>query len=292
MTSSAAADYAWQLAARLAMLLERPERDVVWGDLLECRATGIHALREITGVVIRRQLEAWMRWQPWMALVAVAVPFGVLLAFISRWWAHTSAVFVYLYSGRMNWDYLQHPAARGDFLEFAATLALDCAALAGWSWTCGIVLGTLARQARWTTATICVALVFAATIGTPTTARVSGFFLSSYPALLRIAFVVAPLVRGVWCSGRLASLRRWRMLAAAATIVALTVFETRGIEGALTFGAYVLPPAGPDGIIGSADDGRPLRLLPLVMAWPAIFVAVQALRRGASPRSQSSPRSL
>jgi hypothetical protein len=228
---------------------------------------------------MRRRAAVWLQWQPWLALLALAVPFGVLLAFVSRWWAHGSAVFLYLYSSRMNWEYLQHRAARGDFLEFVATFVLDCAALAGWSWTCGIVLGMVSRQARWTTAAVCVVLVFAATIGTQTTARVSGFFLWTYPALTRIAFVVAPLVWGVRSSGRIASVRRWRVLLAAAAIVALTAFQARAIEGALTFGAYVLPPAGADGIIGSADDGRPLRLLPLVMVWPAMFLAVWALRR-------------
>ncbi len=278
---------AWRLAERLSALLDPRERDAVWGDVLECRASGPEALRDVAGLVVRRHAGAWLQWQPWAALLLGAIPLGIVLSFVSRWWADGSAIYLHLYEGRLNWAYLQHRAARGDFIEFVAGLLVDCAALAAWSWTCGVGLGTLSRRTRWIAAAICVVLVFSATAGTTTTARAFAnqetfalpFYGTIYPLLLRVLFVVLPLAWGVRTSARIVAMRPSRVMWLAGVIVALTAFEARGIESSLTFGARILPPPGPDGITGSADDGRPLRLLPLAMMWPAVYLAICSVRR-------------
>ena len=70
--------------------------------------------------------------------------------------------------------------------------------------------------------------------------------------------------------------------------VALTALSTKMLEGSLTFGwGLMRPQPGPDGIVGTADDLRPLWWLSFVMAWPAAFVLANAtltrvLRRASS----------
>ena len=78
---------AWTLADLATQLLEPQERDVVRGDLAECGATGWRALREVLGLVIRRQSMLWTEWQPWFALIAIVLPIGVMLSHAARWWA-------------------------------------------------------------------------------------------------------------------------------------------------------------------------------------------------------------
>ncbi len=60
-------------AVRLAACaLEAVEREVVLGDLAERGSSGAHALFDVFGLVVRRQLLIWTNWRPWFALLAIA----------------------------------------------------------------------------------------------------------------------------------------------------------------------------------------------------------------------------
>lgn len=76
----------------LSRLLEADEREAVRGDLTESGASGGRALRDVVGLVVRRQAALWMDWRPWLALVGVVVPLGLLLSHVSRWWALESSM--------------------------------------------------------------------------------------------------------------------------------------------------------------------------------------------------------
>jgi hypothetical protein len=58
----------WWLADASSRMLDSNEREAVHGDLAESLETGGQALRNVLGLVIRRQLAVWRGWQPWVSL--------------------------------------------------------------------------------------------------------------------------------------------------------------------------------------------------------------------------------
>jgi hypothetical protein len=278
----------WWCAGQLSRLLDGAERAVVCGDLIESGVGPRRALVEIAGLIARRQAALWLEWRPWVALATVAIPLGVLLSYISRWWADGSATLLAPYLTRLSWAHLQNPGARSDFVEFTALLLLGYAALVGWSWTCGFVLGTISPRTRGIMGALFCGCVLLGTIGTTTTARAwpgnadifaGTFFSTLHPLLLRVVYVILPAEWGLQASRRRASLPILPAVLAAVVIAVFTAVEARGVEAALSFGAGVIPAPGPDGIVGTADDARALRFLPLVLMWPAALIAASAIRR-------------
>jgi hypothetical protein len=283
-----AASFTWWCANRLSRLLEPAERSIVLGVLVEARAGGAPALREIGGLVGRRQAALWLAWQPWVALLLVAVPLGVMLSFVTRWWADYNVVLLLPYLRRgLSWTLLENQGIRNDAIEVGLGVIADVLSLLAWSWTCGYALGVLSRRTRWLTGTVVAVLVFTAAIGTMATTRTVGpdiifstvFVGTLFPLLVRTVFVLLPLEWGLQTGARPVSLRPGPALGLMCAVVALTAFEARGIEGALTFGAGILPAPGPDGFVGSLDDGRRWWWVPIVMAMPAMYMAATVLRQ-------------
>ena len=138
--------FLWWLADSSAQILESSECEAVRGDLAESGETGGQALRHVLGLVIRRQASVWMDWRPWLTLLGLVVPLGMLLSVISRRMAAMSSVYIWMYAN--NWD----PGLfgyRGFWYQFADTfaeifrmyLSLACS-----SWTSGFVLGSASRS--------------------------------------------------------------------------------------------------------------------------------------------------
>jgi hypothetical protein len=69
----------WPLMEVAARLLERGEREAVLGDLLETGEGAWRGLPDVLGLVIRRQLLHWKKWQPWLALFGLALPASLIL---------------------------------------------------------------------------------------------------------------------------------------------------------------------------------------------------------------------
>jgi hypothetical protein len=61
----------------LARALEPVEREVVLGDLAESSGTNCSAIRDLLGLIIRRQAGLWSVWRPWIALLGVSGVAGV-----------------------------------------------------------------------------------------------------------------------------------------------------------------------------------------------------------------------
>src|SRR5215217_5061905 len=93
----------WWSVDVLSRLLEADERDAVRGDLMESGASAGRALRDVLGLILRRQATLWMDWRPWLALLGVAAGIGVLLSIVSRWWADASAIYSFLYVNNWTW---------------------------------------------------------------------------------------------------------------------------------------------------------------------------------------------
>ena len=276
------------LIGALAAALDPAERTVVLGDLAESKASPACALREITGLVARRQLAVWAEPGPWIALLAISLPVGVLLSHVTRWWSDASAIYIRLYVERFSWVYMRNPGSRQEMTELAVGCALGTAALFAWSWTAGFSLATLSRRALWLTGGLFALALFAGTLGSTTTARAgfhgvvaTHFYGLVLPRLFRVGLVLLPALLGAR-----AAARRGRVLLpvalAGAGVLLLAVWGAPRVEGAVSYGRNT-PWAGPgpDGSRGTGDDPRPisLRLIPLGVAWPAAFAVALTLRR-------------
>src|SRR4051812_41086586 len=129
----------WWLVGVVARALEPVERDVVLGDLAESGECVGAALRDLLGLVVRRQVGLWWSWRPWLALFGVSCLAGLSFSRI---------VF------RLNVDLYKYGAHYATSLTARQELAfLLClaGALTVWSWTCGFVLGSLSGRAVWLT---------------------------------------------------------------------------------------------------------------------------------------------
>lgn len=72
-------NFAWKLIEALALQLTPAEREVVLGDLIETRESAWQGMREVSGLVVRRQLQLWKGWRPWLAAPGLALPCSFLL---------------------------------------------------------------------------------------------------------------------------------------------------------------------------------------------------------------------
>ena len=269
----------WWSVGLMSRLLEADEREAVRGDLTESGTPGGRALCEVLGLVVRRQAAFWMDWRPWLALLGVVAPLGFLLSLVSSWWANGSAIYAWLYVNNWTWAYLQSPGSRRDLVEISANFFVLCATLFCWSWTSGFVLGSLSRRTMWVTGTLFCLVVL--TLVTTTTGRnpfnaavfTLTFYSVLFPWIMRIALVVLPALWGMWRSRQRTSIPLLRMILWTIAIATLTAWTARSLESSVIFGRHIIRPnPGLDGVMGTVDDPRPLRLLPLVMLWPAVYM--------------------
>jgi hypothetical protein len=266
----------WRAVELLSRSLDRDERDAAIGDLVESRASAGRALLEVGGLVLRRQGSAWLDWRPWFILGAVVVPVGFLLSVSSRAFATTALGNLWLYVRTGDWAYFANPGWRHDLLTAAAHSTMSLTALLGWSWTTGFALARLSRRAVWTIAAFFAAIVVFGTIGSTITLGWAPFTI-----FMRIALVMVPAWRGAMRGLASSAPRPLPTIVLAAALVALTASISRALEGSLVFGyGVMLPPPGPDHIVGTADDPRPLWWVSLVMIWPAAFMVRTMRVRG------------
>lgn len=138
--------FGWSLLSVLARTLEPAERQVLLGDVTESGEGIGAAMRDLLGLIVRRQAGLWTFWRPWLALFGVSCLAGVPLSRIAF---------------RLNVDLGQQLMAYHKYgvrCETGLTARQDMAfllclagALLVWSWTCGFVLGSLSGRAAWLT---------------------------------------------------------------------------------------------------------------------------------------------
>jgi hypothetical protein len=286
------------LAHTLAATLDPGERAVVLGDLAESRARPSKVLSEIAGLAVRRQLSALAAPGPWVALVVIALPVGALLSHVTRWWADGDAVYLHAYVAGFSWTYVENPGSRRDLVELASRLITQAAALALWAWTTGVALRLLSRRAVWVVSFVFALTIFAATLGTTTSAfepwqrprGESHFYGVVLPRLVRAGLVLVPLAAGARAARRWPPLPVRPLLAVAVASVALTVVTAVGVESSVSYGRSTMwttwAAPGPDGVHGSEDDPRPLslRLVPAPLVVPPVFIGVMAVVSSRSRR--------
>ena len=269
-------------------LLEPNERDAVQGDLAELGVTGAQELREVLGLLVRRQTALWKDWRPWLALLGVVAPFGIVLGHVARSWADGSAIYAFLYINNWTWAYVQSPGARHDLVDIGTRVCLSALALMGWSWTSGFILGSLSRRTLCLTATLFCLVVVGAPPWTFISARANPFnatvfsltfYRVVYPWLVLLVLVLLPAGCAMRRSRQSTSLLPVPAILWVVAVALLTAWAARDLS--LVIG----------GIFGwhhTVGDPRPLplRLIPLLMMWPVAYIVASTCWR--SWRGQSA----
>lgn len=286
----------WRAAETVCQLLRDDLRVAVRGDLEELGASGATALRQSLGTLVRSQTAVWATWHPWLALLGVVLPIGLLLSHVSRWLADFNAVYLWLYINNWTWGYLASAGARSELATIAASALMGAAALVAWSWTSGYILALLSRRALWLTTLLFVVVIMAGQVGVRTPGRMNPssvvfalpIYRTALPLLVQAMFVLLPVGLGIRRSLSRAPMRVSRALALGIVVTALTFWSAKGLESSVMNSRHlVTPDAGSDRVMGTADDPRPLWPLSVVILWPTWFV-VAASRDGRNRRPLST----
>ena len=221
----------WRLIDALSRTLDEDEREAVLGDFEESGETG-GQVRDLFGLVARRQMALWKDWRPWLALGSLAIPLGLLLARTVRQVSNGSAVYSWMYVNNWTIRYLENPGFRLELFEDFLSFLLEYATLIFWSWTVGFVLGSLSRRAVWINGAAFCALLFGELVavhphgyGANAAAFAVGFYRLVLPVILRIALVLIPALFGMAQGARLIALSLGRTALWLAVLLALTAWK-------------------------------------------------------------------
>jgi hypothetical protein len=170
----------------------------VRGDLAECGAGGWRALREVSGLVARRQAALLDGLAAVDRVIAIVLPIGLMLSHASRWWADAYAVDIQMlqYDSAICRDSCNRVAhAISSCLCRAAQRRAE--SLAGWSWASGYVLALAIAARVGSTVALFALVLFLGTLGTTTIVRArcrafaEHFFAVVFPRLIRVGLVSA-----------------------------------------------------------------------------------------------------
>jgi len=206
------------------------ERDAVLGDLAEEGAGVVRSIVSVSYLVMRREFSAWNSVTPWVVLLLLLVPCGVLLAVVSQNLADGSAINVWLFAN--NWDrYLLHqPEFWSGLWNSLPDHLVSLVSLICWSWSCGFVVGSASpRTIQSSRILICVGccLLWLGLIGIPhsavfvRSARLypgnsavfrNLFYRSIAPLLAQMLLVLMPLLQGLRDAQRQGQLSTLRWL--------------------------------------------------------------------------------
>lgn len=254
----------------LAGRLPADERDAVLGDLAEAGTSHAGAIRELLGLIARRQYLSWQTWQPWIALFGITGLVGMVL----------SETLIGLTTGlylqwRTYYRYGVHYSTGltpGQDITYLVCMFL---ALCVWSWTAGFVLGYLSGCTIWLNGPlfylVCLdSFLVRMLLSGAATIRGNHSLLST---LLHWAFPLDPpmfliLIPALWGMvrgrrGRVPVVRRSLRLAAVTMILTLVVMWTSGWHNGVM-------ERWSEGAMHSAPAGTQLPLL--LAVWPALYM--------------------
>lgn len=269
----------WWFVETASRLLDPVERDVVRGDIQESGESAPHAIRDVTGLVFRRQVALWNNWQPWVVLIAVVIPLGMLLSLLARSIAESSSIYSFLYLNNWTWSFLTIPGARRDLLNYSVQFLLDFISLVCWSWTTGFVLGALSRRAVWVNGVLLLCIAFGEFLLIPQPHHGRGndpvfdleFYRVVFPAFLRVFLVGVPTYLGM-CSGfRRVTIALPSAILLGLAVVLLTARAAGTVQMAAILGWWHFNAR----VYGAGlllEPSWQLRLLPLALTWPAAYM--------------------
>src|SRR5260221_1750096 len=191
-------------------MLEPDEREAVRGDFAESGETSGQALRNVLGLVLRRQAALWKDWRPWLALVGLVAPLGVLLSLVARREAGGSAIYLWLYLNNWTSAYITNRGARMDLIHYSAVIFAAYMTLFFWSWPSGFMLASLSRRTiQVNGALFCLVVLLAKLLEAPPPGRNDGnvdsndpvlsltFYSVMFPLILQAVLILLPAIWGM-----------------------------------------------------------------------------------------------
>ena len=129
----------WWWVDILSRALDPDERDAVRGDFAESGESAGQALRDLIGLVARRQAALWKDWRPWVAPVGLIAPVlfgGTGIARISL-------------QLRIVWTHgIRYEVGLPLMDDIVRLVCFSILAMA-WAWSGGLALGHLSRRTVW-----------------------------------------------------------------------------------------------------------------------------------------------
>jgi hypothetical protein len=201
---------AWKLIGVMALQLAPAEREVVLGDLIEAHETAWRGMREMLGLVARRQLQLWSGWRPWLAAPGLAFPLSFMLMGFS--FAISVELQNHLVYGWQPSFFSTEPIE---------TIMLVCQVLVLviCAWSAGFTVESVSRR-TFAVSVICCLL--------PCLFCLIRFRQESLPRVCLLLFLL-PAIAGVWFSRRGGTINRCRALSLALiATVCMAVLAARG----------------------------------------------------------------
>jgi hypothetical protein len=276
----------WWLVDLVSRMLASDEREAVRGDFMESGESGGRALRDVLGLVVRRQAALWKDWRPWLAVVGLVIPLGMLLSIVSRDTAGVNATYIWLYANNWDWALLKDV---GFWYVFAGSVTLvfvTCLTLVCWSWTAGFVLGSISRRIVPVCGVLFCLMLVGGLLGVP---RYLAYWLpydpspdTHKPVALALYRLMLPLivqavlvaVPSLWGmrqaaeAGRFSPLLRSVLWTAAIGTLTMLLIQEPGFIFFLK--AYWLP---------RIWQGWHIRLIQPIVYWPVAYMVVNAIWR-------------
>ncbi len=258
----------WRLVDRVARLLDDDDRDAVRGDQAELGASAGMALREVLGLVARRQTALWKDWRPWLTLVGFVLPVGVLLTFVADGLGRAYDLYFWIFRNHADID-------SGILSEIGLTIPHGIAflvtrslLLACVSWISGFVLGSIARRTVWINGALVGLLLLAAALplgSQPYQYDVNGgiFSLRFYRAIFPVLRLSLLVILPAFCGIRLGLARILRP----------------SIQALLWIAAIVTALAAPIGFSLPFPRSSPMQLLLLAAYLPVACITAIAISR-------------
>jgi len=285
----------WDLATTMAAALDTEEKNAVLGDLAESGVGGARALREVCGLVLRRQAQLWMDWRPWALLLAVVAPLGFVLSIESRLTAGINSVYLWLYLNNFGTDLLRN---HGFWYELGSSVPLVLSSflrLACWSWIAGMLIGFASKRViKSSYLALLIVLLLAFAVGVPFylaqfdriflgPARVMPnqngpiaqvpFYRFLYPWLVQLVVVAVPAVYGIRQGSHAAKLRR--LLKVAIVILLLFASAEMLLESTKLWFIWIPHPVARR-VFPYLAHFAPLHW---IVYWPVIYLLALRLRR-------------
>ncbi|HKO13728.1 MAG TPA: hypothetical protein VJV22_17295 [Acidobacteriaceae bacterium] len=200
----------WRLVDALALQLAPVEREAVLGDLIETQTSAGRSICEIGGLLVRRQLQLWKSFEPWLAAAGLAFPCSLMLMGFS--FAISSELRDHFVPGTNLSHSLAAPAEAVTALSQIFVL-LIC------SWTIGFTVDSLSRRSFVVSAVCCFL---------PCLFCLLRFHHQSLPRLCLFLFL-PPAIAGIRFSRRTGAIkRRWAVTLAGAATISLAVLAAHG----------------------------------------------------------------
>jgi hypothetical protein len=278
--------FSWWLVDLLSRALEPEEREAVRGDLAESGEAGGQAFLDVLGLVIRRQSALWKNWPPWLVLVGLVLPLGVLFCLISRRIADGSAIYLWLYVNNWDWTFLGNPGFRHELAHYAGAIFIEYLTLFCWSWSSGFVLGSVSRRSLpFHSLLFVLFVIFGEFLGSPPrhfghalfyrardfsnngrNAAVFGlaFYRVVFPLIVQVAVVLGPSLWGMYRAEQVGRVRPlFRAVLCTAAIGTLPAI-------AIQSGLASFP---------NIDGGSSRSVGQVVAYWPVAYIVVAGIAR-------------